>query len=128
MAGSTPEHTDRLIGEALERGDIEAVLELFEPDAVFIDPMSGTVLRGHAEIRDGLEAMLDSMPELSGSVRHVYLSGDVALVLGDWTLRSTGPDGQPYEETGTATDVMRRQPDGAWRYVIDNPAGTAAPR
>jgi hypothetical protein len=28
---------------------------------------------------------------------------------------------------GTATDVARRGADGAWRYVIDNPFGTALP-
>ncbi len=34
-----------------------------------------------------------------------------------------GPDGELFRQAGTATDVMRRQDDGTWRYVIDNPAG-----
>ena len=127
MAGTTAEETDRLVGEAMSRRDIDGVIDLFEPDAMFVDPTSGTVLRGHAEIRDALEQMLDAMPELSGSVRQVHVAGDIALVLSDWTLAGTGPDGEPFEETGTATDVMRRQGDGTWRYVIDNPAGTAHP-
>ena len=27
--------------------------------------------------------------------------------------------------SGIATDVMRRQPDGTWRYAIDNPGGVS---
>ncbi len=33
------------------------------------------------------------------------------------------PDGEQLRQAGTATDAMRRQADGTWRYVIDNPAG-----
>lgn len=127
MAGRTPEETDAAIGEALGRGDIDAVLDLFEPDAVFVVPDDGAELRGHDEIRAGLEAMFEGEPptlEAAGKPV-VYATGDVALVLSGWVL--TAPDGQGGSErqTGAATDVMRRQPDGTWRYVIDNPAGVA---
>jgi ketosteroid isomerase-like protein len=40
-------------------------------------------------------------------------------------MRGTAPDGTPLELNGTATDVTRRGADGVWRYVIDNPSGTA---
>jgi hypothetical protein len=29
------------------------------------------------------------------------------------------------EQSGTATDVVQRGQDGLWRYLIDNPFGTA---
>jgi ketosteroid isomerase-like protein len=38
-------------------------------------------------------------------------------------METTGPDGERILQDGTATDVMRRQSDGTWRYVIDNPGG-----
>ncbi|WP_239144276.1 hypothetical protein [Streptomyces sp. SID14515] len=34
-------------------------------------------------------------------------------------------DGGQVRIAGTATDVARRGSDGFWRYVIDNPFGTA---
>lgn len=124
MAGTTPQETDRLVGEALARKDLDAVLELFEPDAVLVDPDSGTPLRGHTEIREGVAAMLDGGAELlDAGAPTVLVSGDVALVLSTWAMRATGPDGEPQRVSGTATDVMRRGADGGWRYVIDNPAG-----
>ncbi len=52
-------------------------------------------------------------------------TGDLAMSLVKWTLNGTGPDGKPLTMTGTSSDVARRQPDGTWRMVIDNPWGTA---
>jgi ketosteroid isomerase-like protein len=57
--------------------------------------------------------------------RHVYVADDIALLVVDWMIEGTGPDGTPVHVSGTATDVARRGPDGTWRYVIDNPWGTA---
>lgn len=49
--------------------------------------------------------------------------GNVALHLAPWTMTGTLPDGTPVSQTGLSVAVMRRQPDGAWRMVIDHPYG-----
>ena len=46
---------------------------------------------------------------------------DLALVYNDWTLSATGADGNPIERSGKAIEVVRRQPDGSWRFAIDDP-------
>jgi transposase-like protein len=51
-------------------------------------------------------------------------AGDLGLVIADWELNGTGPDGSPVELRGSTADVARRGPDG-WKVVIDNPFGTA---
>jgi ketosteroid isomerase-like protein len=57
--------------------------------------------------------------------RHVYVADDIALLIVDWSIDGIGPDGGEVHIHGTATDVARRGPDGTWRYIIDNPFGTA---
>ena len=49
---------------------------------------------------------------------------DLALVIGVWTFTGTGPDGQLVQLSAKNADVLRRQADGSWRFVIDNPRGT----
>ena len=39
----------------------------------------------------------------------------LALLYGQWTL------GPPVSAEGLSTEVVRRQPDGDWKFVIDNP-------
>jgi ketosteroid isomerase-like protein len=60
-------------------------------------------------------------------IRRVYVAGDVALLLVDWSITGTSRQGYPIDLRGTATDVASRGPDGHWRYVIDNPFGIAEP-
>ncbi len=54
-------------------------------------------------------------------VRHTYTADEIALLVVDWTITGTCPDGSPVDLAGTATDVARRGSDGYWRYLIDNP-------
>ena len=124
MAGRTPEETDRLVEQAISQQNMQALLDLFELDAAFVDPISGGVLRGRDRIRQAAEERFESNPRIVGTAPpKVWIAGDLALVLSKWSMEGSGPDGELFRQAGTATDVMRRQDDGTWRYVIDNPAG-----
>jgi uncharacterized protein (TIGR02246 family) len=125
MAGASPQATDALMGQAISERDVDAVLELFEADGVFIDADSGVVVRGHEQIRAALVTLFQFKPRLEGLPPTVFVAGDIALVIPRWTLELSGADGEVSRQSGTATDAMRRQLDGTWRYVIDNPQGVA---
>jgi ketosteroid isomerase-like protein len=64
-------------------------------------------------------------PKLTGEIQGVREGGDVALVLNRWRLDGHGPEG-PVEMSGTSADVLRRQNDGSWRVLIDDPWGGSA--
>ena len=121
----TPEDVSRLIGEAMTAKDIDAALSLYEPDATFAIPKGfgeGSVT-GLDGLRKTLTGFLTMSPELriNAEKEKTLLSGDVAMVTGNWTLKGTGPDGKGMEANGRFADVVRRQPDGNWLFVIDNP-------
>jgi ketosteroid isomerase-like protein len=48
-------------------------------------------------------------------------NGDLALTQSKWRLDIAG--GDPVE--GTTAEVVRRQADGSWKYILDNPFGGA---
>jgi ketosteroid isomerase-like protein len=70
---------------------------------------------------DGFVAMKG---KLDLKVNRVLEVGDLALVVGEWTFNGTGPDGEAVKLAARNADVLRRQADGSWRFVIDNPWGT----
>jgi uncharacterized protein (TIGR02246 family) len=120
---ASPAHLMTLFAERVARGDLEGVLDLYEPDAVF-QPEPGVELRGHDQSRAGLFEFLRLEPRISyRSEPNVVTSGDLALVANDWTMTGTGPDGTPVVEGGTSADVVRRQAGGSWRVLIDQPRG-----
>jgi ketosteroid isomerase-like protein len=51
--------------------------------------------------------------------RKIQVSGDVALVSNVATVVGATPDGSSV--TTHTTEVLRRQPDGRWTYLIDDP-------
>ena len=57
-------------------------------------------------------------------VTRVLEASDLALVATTWSFIGTGPDGKPVKLAAKSADVLRRQADGSWRFVIDNPWGT----
>jgi uncharacterized protein (TIGR02246 family) len=122
MPTATPEQVIECFSSSLARSDLDALVDLYEPDAVFA-PQPGRVVTGRAAIREALTGFLELRPQLDGEIKEVLVSDDTALVSNRWSLRGTGPDGGPVEMGGTSADVMRRGADGAWRIVIDNPWG-----
>lgn len=121
MPEQTPEEAVRAYEGAFNSGDLDALMALYEPGATLV-PQPGQVASGAAAIRAAmggflaLKGCMEVEPELT-----VVQAGDVALVSGSWTL--TGTDGEPLTMSGRVTDVVRRQPDGTWRWVIDVPFG-----
>lgn len=124
MPARTPEEVHHHWVAAMNAGDLEAVLATYEPEAsALLAP--GQVITGTAALREALNGFLALTPRFDLAVKQVIPAGDLALLLSPWTMTGTGPDGAVMHLAGTATDVVRRQADGTWRTVIDNPFGTA---
>ena len=59
--------------------------------------------------------------QLDLEVKRVLQSSDLALVITEWSFKGTGPDGKSVNMAAKSADVLRKQSDGTWRFVIDNP-------
>lgn len=114
-----------VFARAFNSGDIAAVERVYEPTGVFV-PAPGQSLTGAARAAAN-QRFLDLGIPIDVRPRHTYVADDIALLIVDWSIAGQGPDERMVHVAGTATDVARRGPDGLWRYVIDNPFGTAAP-
>jgi ketosteroid isomerase-like protein len=102
-----PEELGRFFVERANAGDLEGLVALYEPSAVLAVPGGGPAAGADA-IRQALGRFLEGSPKLSGD-------SQPALRFGDLALTSTRFDG------GATAEVARRQPDGTWLWVIDQP-------
>jgi ketosteroid isomerase-like protein len=102
--------------------DLDGMVALAETDSVFV-PQPGAVVAGEAAVRSAEQQFLNIGLPITLNVRRVIISGDIALLISDWTLTGTAADGSEVNMSGTTADVARRGRDG-WKYVIDNPFGT----
>jgi uncharacterized protein (TIGR02246 family) len=106
-------------------GDLEALMALYEPDAALV-AQPGQTVAGSEAIRAALAWLLSLKGAIAIEPRQIIEADGIGLLISDWRMTATGADGAPVELTGRTTDIARRQPDGAWRVVIDNPYGVAA--
>jgi len=125
MGQPRPEAVIERFSELLADGDLDGMMELYEPDAAFA-PQPGHTASGHAEIRAALEGFLAVRPRIEGTIEKVLEAGDTALVTNAWRLAGTAPDGSPVRMAATSADVLRRRTDGSWGIVIDDPWGATA--
>jgi len=122
-----PRKPEDLIPALIERfnsRNLEAMLEIYSPEAVFV-AHDGRVITDRSEYSAQFQRDMDLGAPLKAAVRHVFVGGDTAQVVCDWSIDGTGPDGKPMHMHGTASDILRRGADGVWRYIIDNNQGTA---
>jgi ketosteroid isomerase-like protein len=121
---SDPASFPLVFDEALNKGDIDLLLKLYEPEASF-RASDGSVRQGQPALRQEMKALISAKAELHNTLRCVLQSGTTALIIVDWTLELDLPHTGPMKSAGTATNVLRYTADGGWRMLIANPQGTA---
>ena len=119
----TPEEVLESIVDGINTRNLDALMLLYEPHAAFA-AQPGILAHGLSGVRESLGAFTAMKGTLDLKVTRVLEAGDLALVIGVWSFAGTGPDGEPVKLAGHNADVLRRQTDRSWRFVIDNPWGT----
>jgi uncharacterized protein (TIGR02246 family) len=123
MGAKSPEDMIRVWTDAFNRGELDAIVELYEPEAV-LARSSGPPIVGRAAIREAFTAFLATRPRMEATTRTVMSTADLALCYGNWSLRGTNADGTPRAISGKSVEILRKQTDGSWRYILDDPFST----
>lgn len=110
MPACRPEDVHRLFTEAMNAGDLKALAELY--------PVPSPNETG------ALKDLLALKPRISVETRSVVRAGKVALLGSRWRLAGTTPEGRAVTLAGTGTEMVRRQADGSWRYVVEPEAAS----
>jgi uncharacterized protein (TIGR02246 family) len=113
--------------KAFNAGDIEATVACYEPGGCFV-AKSGRVARGSEELREAYRITFANRPTIQVNIGKIIPAGeDLALITGEWTSTAESSAGQKVW-SGTYTDIVRRQSDGTWKLVLDNPNSFDSPK
>jgi uncharacterized protein (TIGR02246 family) len=120
----TPEEVLNSVVEGINTGNLDSLMMLYETGASFAS-QPGQLAKSPETIRQSLRSFIDMKNgKLDLKVKRVLQTGDLALVITEWSFSGTGPDGKLVKMAAKSADVLRQQADGTWCFVIDNPWGT----
>ena len=70
--------------------------------------------------------VVNMKPDLQAKRSAIFMpGGDIASLVDEWTLKATLPNGQKLDLVGISSDILKRQANGVWTYLVDNPYGAA---
>lgn len=107
---------------AFHRGDIDGILRTYEPTAVVVGE-PGAPVQGDAPLRAMFSGFIAAQAHFTFGGHEVIAAGDVALHVAPWKMTGVDPEGGPTSAAGLSVAVLRRQKNGEWLMVIDNPYG-----
>jgi uncharacterized protein (TIGR02246 family) len=107
---------------AFQEKDIAAVLASYEEDAVVMfEPQKPT--SGKQTLKAVFSQFMSMNPQYTFHGHEIYVSGDIATHIAPWTMKGQLPDGSSIEQSGLSIAILRKQSDGNWLMVQDNPHG-----
>lgn len=109
----------------MNTADLEGLVDLYVEDVTYINP-EGVLLHGKDAVRKDFEGILALKPQIVLGDRKHILWQDVALTTNHWRMTYPGADGTTQVATGGGIEVMRKQADGGWRYIIDDASRSAS--
>ncbi len=106
--------------EATRAGDVDSVLSLMAPDAVFLVAGQPPMV-GHDAFAGSLRGVLaDNTIESRSDIDEVTISGDMAYCRSSLSVTMTSKHGKlPLQRTGHTLTILRRQDDGRWLLTRD---------
>lgn len=107
---------------AYRNKDIERVMESYE-NGLNVVFERGQPVEDFEQVKAMFEGSFHLNPTFEYAGHEVFVSGDIAIHIAPWTMVGTLPDGEEIGDSGLSVAVLRRQENGKWLIVIDNPYG-----
>ncbi|MBI2819267.1 MAG: DUF4440 domain-containing protein [Acidobacteria bacterium] len=125
MAFTAPSKAHAAFATVFNAGDIDALCDMYESNALMPSEPGTDPAQGVAAIREALKGYLAMKPVMQIESKFVHQIGELAVLRAHWSIKASGPDGSNVEMSADSVELIRRQPDGTWRYVIDHPFGAS---
>lgn len=106
------------LAAAFNTGDVATVLSMYDFDGIFV-PEPGKPITGKEKFEEAIKAILSIKGKMEIKTVYCLQTGNLAVGRSEWHIR----DGNEVRVRAKGIEVMRQQPDGRWKIVIDHAFG-----
>lgn len=106
------------LAAAFNTRDVNTVLGMYDVSGIMV-PEPGKAVTGKAEWEQAIRGILSIPGKMAINTVYCYEAGDVAVGRSEWSIT----DGNDVKISAKGIELMRRQPDGTWKIVVDHAFG-----
>ena len=117
----TAQRVDEIFQEAMNEGDLDKAMALYDENAVFVQAPGKPAITGLDNIREVIREFQSIKPKLKVEIVQFVEAEDVAFYTLKWEIEGTSPEGEKIQMSSYDGNVAKRQADGSWKTIIDNP-------
>lgn len=115
-----PQDMNQCFADAYNSGKVENLIRLFEENAKSVT-FEGTILSGVTDIKKDHDQLLRLGGTMTSKNIFCVEFENIALLRADWAIITSDAEGKKIEIKGSSSEMIRRQSDGTWLYVVDHP-------
>ena len=106
------------LAAAFNTGDVDTVLSIYDYNGIIV-PEPGKPVSGKAKFEEAIKAILSIKGRMEIKTVYCLQAGDVAIGRSEWNIT----DGAEVKVSAKGIELMKQQPDGSWKIVIDHAFG-----
>ncbi len=112
---------EKMTGNFQEK-NINGVMSCYEPNAVVVFEPETPIFDTNV-LKEMFTEMSMANPVFSYSGHEVFITGNIAMHIAPWQMTAKAPDGTEIKQSGLSVAVLRKQKNGQWLMILDNPHG-----
>jgi uncharacterized protein (TIGR02246 family) len=109
------------LAAAYNTGDLKTVLSMYDVNGIIVaEP--GNPVSGKEKFEAAVKAILAIKGKMDIKTVYCLQTGDVAVGRSEWNIT----DGSEVKVSAKGVELMKQQPDGTWKVLIDHAFGAEA--
>lgn len=106
------------LAAAYNSGDLNTVMNMYDASGVFVADPENPV-RGKEKFESAVKNILAIKGKMEIKTVYCLEAGDVAVGRSEWSIK----DGDTTRVAAKGIELLKRQPDGTWKVLIDHAFG-----
>lgn len=107
-----------LLAAAFNTGNVDTVLSMYDVNGIIV-PEPGKPVSGKEKFEEAIKSILSIKGKMEIKTVYCLQTGNLAVGRSEWNIT----DGKEVKVSAKGIEVMKQQPDGTWKIVIDHAFG-----
>jgi ketosteroid isomerase-like protein len=109
------------LADAFNTGNVDVVMSMYDASGIIV-PEPGKPVSGQAKFEEAIKGILSIKGKMEIKTVYCLQTGNIAVGRSEWNIT----DGGDVKISAKGIEVMKQQPDGTWKIIVDHAFGAEA--